>query len=97
MDVIKSIYVPSEQRNSQISEERYKSMQKTVMEGCYMMLKSFLTIPNSDIQVVSSNVLRNRLIKLSRMEIIKVFNSEGKHLFENLRCQPIFAQVPEDK
>lgn len=89
--------MPEEQRNSQISEEKYRSMQKTVLEGCYMMVKSFLSIADSEEPQVAENILKNREAKLNRSKIVKLFNSEGKHLFESLQKLPLFADIPNEQ
>lgn len=94
--MIKTIYVPAEQRNSQISEEKYRSIQKTVLEGCYMMVKSFLSIPHSEVPELADIVLKNREAKVNRSKIVKLFNAEGKQLFDSLKKLPLFADTPKD-
>lgn len=89
--------MPEEQRNSQISEEKYRSMQKTVLEGCYMMVKSFLSIADSEEPQVAEDILKNREAKLNRSKIVKLFNSEGKNLFESLQKLPLFADIPTEQ
>lgn len=80
-----------------MSEEKYRSIQKTVLEGCYMMVKSFLSISDSEVPDFADVVLKNREAKVNRSKIVKLFNAEGKQLFDSLKKLPLFADTPTDQ